>query len=451
MGTNVMTSCQRISVAFLVLLAAAGTIHAVDLTTVVGFTYSDATILEVTKTTIKFQLKNETIITKALSEFKKIQTGDLKDFDAAEELAATGKYDKALPLYQAAATNAKGEALAMLCIVRMASAKERAGSSEATSKPTATEPPAKGAKCPLCKGVGTIPCAACTNTGGLATGLSKCGKCLGTGLVTCAKCRGAFGERCNICGGRGHSVKHAANKTGTEESNCTWCGGTGWTDRCTLCFETSHRGKSTCQDCKGTGRQGECSICNGTKRVVCPQCHGEAPKGADTQPAAKAPVSPINIPSKDETLASPDALKLFLQMGAPKHPQKDNAQWGQLTSLAQDEAMEKYHKDVLVWKASRDFKGKNVTWTVALVDVRKAYGGQGYAAKFCSAGGDIIEITIPSASRDEVVAWKKDDRIIVSGKIEEYTITGEGEGIPGERRFGLSIKLVDTSAKLAGK
>jgi hypothetical protein len=469
-----MKTAQKLLIALTILLASASGIYAAELTTVAGLTYSDATILEATKATIRFKFNNDTTVTKALCEIKKIQTGEVKEFDAAEELLAAGKSDQALPLYQTVMTSSKNQTVVTLCLARMENIKDKATSADASSKPAATTAPspAKATKCPLCKGTGSIACTACLNSGGLATGLGKCEKCSGKGLVTCSNCRGAYGVVCSTCAGTG-TMMARQGETHVEAGKCKDCGGTGYKwwagvpgwipGGCPKCFYTPNRGKMPCLECKGSGRSGQCPICNGTKKAVCPKCHGEVPKDPDAAPAAKGPADPAttpaapagpsaaNIPTKDEALASPDALKIFLQLGGPRHPQKDGAQWDKMTSMAQDAAMEKYHKDMAAWQANKDFKGKTITWTMALVDLQKADSGLGYVAKLASPDGFVLPVAIPASSKDDIVSWKKDDRIVVTGKLDDYGIADEGEGILGERRLGLSVKLLDTSAKLAGK
>jgi len=149
--------------------------------------------------------------------------------------------------------------------------------------PTTTPRPSIQAKCAYCRGLGTIQCQACINTGGFSTGLMACPICNTARTVVCPSCNGHWDELCTRCSGKGYILvqeyrpgteyipgygRVATRVLCTVRKDCTACGSTGRIILCRKCI----KGRIQCPNCKGAGRIGVCPVCKGEKRVPCPKC-----------------------------------------------------------------------------------------------------------------------------------------------------------------------------------
>ena len=443
------TKTTYIIVGVLVLLTY-GAVRAADVTTSGGLSYSGVTITEVTDAFIKFRLDSGSVVTKALNEIKKVHTEDCKEFDQAEELFAAGKHAEAVDAYQQAVTKMPGAAMTALCQKRLAMAKESSAAPADPAKTGGTAPttePAK-TKCPICKGVGTVPCEDCKGTG-----LDKCADCKGTGSVTCPKCDGEWRkDPCWRCNGTGKVAltRDFKGNVGTW-IQCRSCNGKGYSWFCPKCSGGAKPGTITCPTCNGKGHAGNCPTCNGTKKVPCKFCHpDEAKAGTASQPSgdAKVAVAAKEPDVAKNPLASPDAMMAYLVTGGPSHPQKDHAAWDKMTTMQQRAAMEKFQKELTDWQANQEFKGKSVKWTMALVDASPALSGDGFTLKVASPKGVVIMANLPASAKDDLLAWKKDDRILLSCKIDDYSLTGGG-GAAADPAATLTITVVEAAASLA--
>jgi hypothetical protein len=214
---------------------------------------------------------------------------------------------------------------------------------------------------------------------------------------------------------------------------------------------------------------GPCPTCDGTKKVPCPLCHPNEAKAAAAKAAQKATTNPFVADKTDKTdkpdkataaktppaasdaLATPEALLKYLQTGGPPSPQKDKAAWAKLTTLQQDAALDKYNKAQAAWQNSAEFKGKPISWTMSLSDVSAAPRGDGYILKTVSAKGIMVPISLPASAKDDLMSWKKDDRIIVTGKIDDYSL-GVVSLLGVDTSDGtLSVSIADANATLAPK
>ena len=417
------------------LLMMTGSLAVADDVWVGQLPYNNVTIVEVTATSMTFDLRGRRL-TKALDEVTKIHVRANSPFNQAEDLLAQGRFDEALAEYRLAASKATEGWEKVLVGKRqeMAERRKAAPAPPQTTPTTAKAPTAVQDRCYYCRSAGLMPCTHCM-LGERTTGRGRCPDCGGIGRVPCPSCEGnSFKRKCSGCGGDGKAVV-GTTRDGVFirdiEDECSRCSGSGYADFCSGCRgqSLSNRGSLPCEKCGNTGFYGDCASCRGTKKIACTHCEAgkqHAPPG-ESEPEPKVETGP---------LATPEALLDSM----PKRPDASS-----MTAIQFRQAQLKYQEECRKWASEQT--GKKAVWRGKVTDVKPLKSRSTITLSATSPEGTEFSVVFPADKSDELAKLSKDQMVVVTAEIaaDRYSSSGFIE-VNGDRSVevaGLCLKGID--------